>query len=856
MKIIKRIISLVLMLSIIAASTVFASSDAGSVQMDIGKNAYDFLKAVGALDVNELAYDADMKITRAHFVKLALHLSNDAPNVLVSNDEVFADVNADTQYEAYIEKAYRLGHISGAPGLNFNPDETITLSQAVKIIVSILGYGQMAELRGGYPNGYFYIAQELKLLTGLGVNASVGLSMNDAMVLMHNASKANILRQVSYGDNMDFEAKDGINLLSERHEIKSVEGIVNANPYTEIYAQDSGLEKGRIKLDDVVYTAAYEKVLDYIGKRVTLYYIDDGASYAKNAVYAEISEDNIIVNAKAGSLEADGRNIRVYDENDNYKSYSLSVGVSYIVNNKMMSMTPAELCDINCGDITLISNNDDKVIDVIIVSKYDNMVAEGVDPTSGVIITKDGSIFEVDSDSSDYTVILEKDGYPATINDIKCDDSLLVSASSGRGFGFIKILASSKKLSGTFSEIGDDYVVANGNTYSLCGLSSSELVLGTNYTVYLNAFGEICCVKNNKDVVYGFLYGIAKATMQKPKCKIFTENNRWVELDFADKVKYTDHVAYNGSKLSGDDLYLVLSNLGDSYKQMVRYSVNENAQLISLELASSDYTLGALDTDYAHDNNVFRKSYDGTIKYYSANTFGCKFFVDDHTKVFVIPSSLEESKFKVRSISVFTNDEEYAVTAYDIDDMLGCPVLVIADASEESTISNKFMVVSGKGMKLNTDGDAVPSILGYRNGIEISVPVDISDDTVTQARYDSVNIGDIIVSKFDDNGNIFYIARYDTTKDYYTSYTNLYYRYLVLCGKVVKNDANLSRLRVVYNEAGDETGLLYTSSTEVHIYDRSEQTVKKATTASILPGDKIYARMRYLNCNEIIIIRD
>ena len=78
----------------------------------------------------------------------------------------------------------------------------------------------------------------------------------------------------------------------------------------------------------------------------------------------------------------------------------------------------------------------------------------------------------------------------------------------------------------------------------------------------------------------------------------------------------------------------------------------------------------------------------------------------------------------------------------------------------------------------------------------------------------------------------------------------------MLGGKVIKNDTQLKRIRVAYNESGDETGLITTSTTAVQIWDESSQTLTPATLESVLPGDKIYAKMRYLSCNEIIIIRE
>ena len=102
MKITKRIKTLissaVTFAMVLSLSVPFASAAVETEYSNASNalEAYDFLKAVGAMDSEEVAFSADMAITRAHFVKLALHLSNDAPKVLVSDDEVFSDVTPAT----------------------------------------------------------------------------------------------------------------------------------------------------------------------------------------------------------------------------------------------------------------------------------------------------------------------------------------------------------------------------------------------------------------------------------------------------------------------------------------------------------------------------------------------------------------------------------------------------------------------------------------------------------------------------------------------------------------------------------------------------------------------------------------
>ena len=72
----------------------------------------------------------------------------------------FLDVATDAaEYDA-ICMAYEMGLISGDGNGYFSPAAYISYEEAIKMAVSLLGYGDMAERNGGYPIGYGYIANQ------------------------------------------------------------------------------------------------------------------------------------------------------------------------------------------------------------------------------------------------------------------------------------------------------------------------------------------------------------------------------------------------------------------------------------------------------------------------------------------------------------------------------------------------------------------------------------------------------------------------------------------------------------------------------------------------------------------------
>lgn len=850
----KSILSLVIVyaivLTIAVPFTAFASDFSVTDTRD-AKASYEFLKAVDAMDKDEVPFNSTMKITRAHFVKLALHLSNDAPNVLVSNDEVFYDVNPSTDYENYIETAYRIGYISGSPSGMFNPNDPITLAQAVKIICNILGYNQYAEAYGGYPSGYLVTAQRIKLLSDVNTDANAPLDMANAVILLENAAKTEIMQIVSIGENVEMKSFKGQTLLYKNHGIDYIEGIVEADSYTSLLSSESPLSKNQISISGVTFNVTPDVMKDCLGYNVRLYFDANSSSAVKDALYAEITEDNSFVfETTWDNINIENDKISVNIDEDSTKAITVSPDASYILNGKMALMNPEDLLEVKKGSIKFISNNGDKLIDVIKVVSYETAMVSGVSASSGIIVTNDGTRINLDSDDDTYSFDIIKNGASATLSDISVDDVILISEGKGSGYRHISIVATNETISGPIDEKAEDYVLIDGVEYSL-DTAVTNIKPGVNYKMYLDAFDNICYIANDADVVYGFLYAIDKQSMDKPKCMIFTENNRWVELYFADKVKY------NGTSIPADKLYETLISTGDDYKKLVRYNVSSVPELISLET----YVDIPISDDAEKDaitNNTFRKSYSGSLRYRnSPKSFNGIFFVDAAAKIFNIPDDMAKDQFVVRDISALKTDTAYNITAFNVDKYLTSHILTTPDLAVDNEIvhTDKFMIIKGKGQIVNSEGDVSKSVIGYWDGIEISFPVKVGDLGVSEDTYNSLEKGDIILFKYDEDSNVTAITEYPADSVYYASSSTLYTTCAIVGGVVSEIDITGNKIRMSYSESGNELGVIYTSTTTAAIWNEHTNTYTEATVSDIIPGDKIFINTRYLNCYDVIIIR-
>lgn len=99
-------------------------------------------------------------ITRAEFAKIVT-VAMRLENIIPSGEESFEDVSEDSWYKDYVYISKVLGIINGMSDTIFAPNENITYEQAIKMLVVALGYNEEAQNKGGYPNGYIQVAEEL-----------------------------------------------------------------------------------------------------------------------------------------------------------------------------------------------------------------------------------------------------------------------------------------------------------------------------------------------------------------------------------------------------------------------------------------------------------------------------------------------------------------------------------------------------------------------------------------------------------------------------------------------------------------------------------------------------------------------
>ncbi len=185
----KKIISFLLSFCLILSTISVANASYNDVDIS---SAY-FASAQRLQDLGIITgYDdgsfrPDSPITRAEFTKIIVCMMDKEMDAMASSvSSGFCDVKIGTWYTPYINYATSKEILSGYADGYFAPNNTITLAEAVTVLLRTLGY---SEEKVGYywPDNYITVASTLKITSGIECNANDPITRAIAAVLVDRA---------------------------------------------------------------------------------------------------------------------------------------------------------------------------------------------------------------------------------------------------------------------------------------------------------------------------------------------------------------------------------------------------------------------------------------------------------------------------------------------------------------------------------------------------------------------------------------------------------------------------------------------------------------------------------------------
>ena len=131
-------------------------------------------------------FNPNAGITRAEFAAVVCRAVSEESEISKKVEAAFADVPSNHWAAGYINWGVRRGILNGYGQGVFGLQDKVTYEQAIKVIVSVMGFENDAKELGGYPGGYITVAKRQGYLDG--VNGKTGAAItraNIAVLLSH-----------------------------------------------------------------------------------------------------------------------------------------------------------------------------------------------------------------------------------------------------------------------------------------------------------------------------------------------------------------------------------------------------------------------------------------------------------------------------------------------------------------------------------------------------------------------------------------------------------------------------------------------------------------------------------------------
>lgn len=834
----KKITVFVLILSLLVSMCPFSV---------IASNSHaDALKAFGVATDAEISAD---KITRGAFVTMAVRMSGATIYTGEITDFPFTDVAPSDAEYPYVKAAYDMGIINGNGADTFNGDDSVTLHQAVKMLITLLGYKEKAEAFGGYPYGYMKVANDKDLLDGISdLDANAPLDVDVAHELIMCALESTFSSVSSVSEDINYVESDNM-YMSEMLDIYKITGVVEQNQHTSLYGKSEIGEK-QIAIGSVVINTADTDAADFLGCNVDCYFKEINGS--DTVVYIKANDENNILRLTSRDIDAGVSSLSeiCYTEDGDDLKAKLN-NVLLIKNGNMATLKSVnDLCPKN-GELTLISNDGDKVYDVAIVREYTTIVADSVSVTPGSIrdaIT--GSILALDQDSNDYKVSIELDGVKATLKDLSKNDVISYYEIGGE-YPVKKLFASRNTVEGTVEGTETDKIIIADKEYSATDSVLSEVSPGDLGNFFVDIFGTVVHFELVDEIsVYGFITNIKDfGAFDGVKVRIFTENDRWVTLDVSKKVKL------NGNVVTPADLY---NTLNGNCNQLISYKVNSAGMLTALTTAKNFSDLTDDEKRAAIDNDEFRYS-EFTSKWYRTflGSLDNDCSLSNDAKIFFIPADLgSEEEYFIGGKGNLTTSTGYTGKFYNANETRVTDLLVM-NAPATSADTN-VMIFDSYGRVL-INGEEFPCIYGYY-GTHGDTCVYVADDKVIS---DAGNLhhGDIIKFTFNNDGraSAISVVRDITAGTNQQSKTEGYNDSGIqnVLGKITSVDHENYRFTVDCGASSGDRLLGYNMYlSKISVYDLSEERVYEIPSTDLMVGDEVAILEYRYQARAMVAFRD
>lgn len=681
MKNLKKVLALVLACATLFTMSSFAFSDVAEDASYL--EAVTMLSKLGIINgYEDGTFLPDNTITRAEAAKVlvcALNAEDSAKGM--ADQELFTDVPKTHWAAGYVNYAANFGIIAGRGNGIFDPESPVSYEEIVKMVVAMLGYTPVANIKGGYPTGYLYVANSVAKITK-GATGTTGDAAKRWVVarLVFNSLETKIMEPEKWSASDPEYIKGDDTLLKDYLEVTKVEGVITDTFIAKADFQDKedqdvdllistidGKTKRALENDNISYNSmpgdtytvdangTYAE--DYLGYTVVAYVKDFDEGSDVLVAIAPKANKNTTLDVAFDDFEKD----TVDNSNSKYIEFEYYANVDdedttkgkiskknddfYVYQNgKLDSTLNSDTAIVNFikqfntdytaeeGYIRFVDNDGDNYADYLFVETInDEYVVDSITAKTFKIDDKINSkTITLDPTDDEKYVNFYRNGVQVEFSSIKEGDTLSVAynKSTLKNSNVVSVYISSEKAEGyvsTASATKNEYKI-DGTVYAKSSKYTEPIKRGDEGTFYLNYKGRVAYkeAQTSKDGNYAFLLSVN------------------TDDDFADGKSFTLRFMNEKGEWVDAKLYEKLAIYDEGGEQVAKYK-DMDALEAGIEANTNNWlavNAGELELDGAKAQRVFK---------YTLNSNG------DITKITLPKNGLNEDKF---TYEAFT-DEAY-----------------------------------------------------------------------------------------------------------------------------------------------------------------------------------------------------
>ena len=323
-------------------------------------NSIALLEKIGIVTEDDGMQYTEENITRENFASmLGVFYGISRSDINTYNGAgIFSDVDKKSPMAHTIETVAGAGAMDAYKDGKFRPTANLTMEQAAKAMVVLLGYGEIFSYVTTDSNTYVKQARDLDLLKGITTGAKGSITKGEVVKMFARAIDAEILKQVVYGNESEYITVKGETLASEKLDIHKIEGILTATDITGIGRNDA-CSKGYIVVDGYEIKTSQDMNM-YLGMELDVYCYGEDKSELSLVHFQGRRKRNDEVTVLAEDIQNINLGAISYYAGNKTKKAKLASDVTVIYNGKNNPLYTEDTFKIKNG-IQMIANSSTNV---------------------------------------------------------------------------------------------------------------------------------------------------------------------------------------------------------------------------------------------------------------------------------------------------------------------------------------------------------------------------------------------------------------------------------------------------------------------------------------------------------------